>query len=115
MTKSVKIVFLSIIALFLVYLGYSVYTSSQADTVTFSKFDINSTASKMIKVEILKEKGITPNSEGGVTFYAKDKDGVEKKISLGKEFPAGNDIPKSVTLTGHLHADHFHATEAEFD
>ena len=44
MTKRVKLVFLSIIALFLVYLGYSVYTSSQADTVTFNKFDINSTA-----------------------------------------------------------------------
>ena len=115
MTKSVKLAFLTIIFLFLAYLGYSVYTSSQADSVTFSKFDINSTASKNIKVEIVKDKGIIPNPDGGVTFYAKDREGIEKKVSLGKELPPGNDYSKKVTLTGHLHSDHFHATEAEFD
>ena len=115
MTKRVKLVFLSIIALFLVYLGYSVYTSSQADTVTFNKFDINSTASKMIKVKIIQEKGIVPNQDGSVTFYAKDREGTEKKISLSKEFPIDGDKSKSITLTGHLHGDYFHATEAVFD
>jgi hypothetical protein len=115
MTKKVKLVFLTIIILFLAYLGYSVYNSSQADTVTFSKFDVNSTASKNIKVEINKEKGFTPNQDGSVTFYGKDKDGIEKKITLGKELPSGINNSKTVTLTGHLHGDYFHATEAEFD
>ncbi len=115
MTKQVKFVLLSIVVLFLVYLGYSVYTASQSDSVTFSKFDINSTASKNIKVEILHEKGITPNPDGSVTFYAKDREGTEKKVSLGKELPAGGDYTKKVTLTGHLHSDHFHATDVIFD
>lgn len=115
MSKQVKFVLLSIVALFLVYLGYSVYTASQSDSVTFSKFDINSTASKNIKVEIVKEKGITPSPDGGVVFYAKDREGTEKKVSLGKELPTGGDYSKKVTLTGHLHSDHFHATDAVFD
>mgnify|MGYP001559117372 CR=1 FL=1 len=115
MTKRVKLVFLTIIFLFLAYLGYSFYTSSQSDTVTFNKFDINSTASKMIKVEIIQEKGITPNQEGGVTFYVKDREGTEKKVTLGKEIPSGSNNSKFVTLTGHLPGDYFHATEAEFD
>ena len=115
MTRPVKIFLLSIVALFLVYLGYSVYTASQSDSVTFSKFDINSTASKNIKVEIVKEKGITPSPDGGVVFYAKDREGTEKKVSLGKELPSGGDYSKKVTLTGHLHSDHFHATDAVFD
>lgn len=115
MTKQVKFILLSIVILFLVYLGYSVYTASQPDTVTFSKFDINSTASKNIKVEIIHEKGITSSPEGGVIFYAKDREGTEKKVLLGMEMPAGGDYSKKVILTGHLHSDHFHATDAVFD
>jgi hypothetical protein len=48
-------------------------------------------------------------------FYAKDREGTEKKVSLGKELQTGGDYSKKVTLTGHLHSDHFHATDAVFD
>jgi hypothetical protein len=115
MKRSVKLSILAIVVLFAIYLAYGILTSTSEAIGTFDKFDINSTASKDIKVEIVLEKGITPNQEGGVIFFAKDKNGVEKKISLGKELPPLNNETKFVTLTGHLHSDHFHATEAEFD
>lgn len=115
MTKSRKLIILSVIILFLVYLGYSVYNTSKEGTGSFDNFDINSTANKNIKVEIVHEKGFTPNPEGGITFFVKDKNGIEKKVTLGKELPPGINNSKTVTLTGHLHGDYFHATEASLD
>ena len=115
MSRNVKLVFVSVIVFFAIFIIYSAYTTSKEGTESFSKFDVNSTASKNIKVQILHEKGITPNPEGGVIFYVKDKSGTEKKVSLGKELPSGYKDEKTVILTGHLHGDYFHATEAVFD
>jgi hypothetical protein len=115
MTKSVKLIILAIVLIFLAYLGYSVYFTSKEGTESFDKFDVNSTASKNIKVELVQEKGFTPNQEGGVTFFVKDRNGVEKKVILGKELPPGIKNSKTATLTGHLHGDYFHATDAELD
>ena len=115
MTKQLKLIILSVIILFVVYLIYNVYNTSKEGSGSFDNFDINSTANKNIKVEIVHEKGFTPNQEGGVTFFVKDKNGVEKKVTLGKELPPDISKYKTVTLTGHLHSDHFHATDAELD
>lgn len=115
MTRSVKLIIPAIIIVFLAYLGYSVYFTSKEGTESFSKFDINSTAGKNIKVVLVQEKGFTPNQEGGVTFFVRDKNGVEKKVILGKELPPGIKNSKTAILTGHLHSDYFHATEVELD
>ncbi len=115
MSKQVKLIFLSIAVLFVIYLVYSTYTASKEGTESFTKFDANSTANKNIKVELVHEKGFIPNPEGGVIFYVKDKSGIEKKVNLGKELPAGAKESKVVTLTGHLHGDYFHATDAVLD
>lgn len=112
MKKSIKLIFLSVIIAFVVYLAYSVYFTSKEGTESFSKFDVNSTANKNINVQFVQDKGITPNQDGGVTFFAKDKTGAEKKIVLGKEPPPGIEKSKSITLTGHSHGDYFHAVEA---
>ncbi len=115
MTKSLKLIIFSVIFLFLVYLGYSIYNTTKEGTGSFSEFDVNSTANKNIKVELVQEKGITPNKEGGVSFYVKDKNGIEMNVVLGKELPPGINDSKTVTLTGHSHGDYFHATEVEPD
>jgi hypothetical protein len=115
MTKPVKRIILIIVVLFLAYLGYSVYTTSKEGTESFGNFDTNSTANKNIKVELLHEKGFNPNPDGGVSFYVKDRSGIIKKVSLGKEFPEDLKKLKTVTLTGHLHGDYFHATEVASD
>jgi hypothetical protein len=115
MTKQLKIVIFSVITLFVLYVIYSVYTTSKEGSGSFSDFDVNSTANKNIKVELIQEKGVSQNPGGGVVFYAKDRIGIEKKIVLDKELPSGYNNSKTVTLMGHLHPDHFHATEAEID
>ena len=89
MTKSKKLIILSVIILFVVYLVYSVYFTSKEGTGSFNDFDINSTANKNIKVELVQEKGFKPNQEGGVTFFVKDKNGIEKNVIFGKELPPG--------------------------
>lgn len=111
MTKQVKLIIMGIVVLFLIYLGYSVYFTSKEGTESFGNFDINSTANKNIKVELLVEKGFTSSPDGGVSFYVKDRSGIIKKVTLGKEFPGEIKKAGTITLTGHLHGDYFHATE----
>jgi hypothetical protein len=83
MSKSGKIVVLSAVVLFIMYLGYNVYFTTKEGTGSFSDFDINSTANKNIKVELVQEKG--SESGRGSNFFVKDKNGVEKMVTLGKE------------------------------
>lgn len=115
MTKSIKTIVGIIVILFIGYLFYTVYFTSKEGTASFTDFDINSTANKNIRVELIHEKGFKPNQEGGVTFFVKDKNGTEKQVNLGKELPSGVENSKQIILTGHLHPDYFHATEAELD
>jgi hypothetical protein len=111
MPKKVKLIIMVIVGLFLVYLGYSVYFTSKEGTESFGNFDTNSTANKNIKVELLMEKGFTASPDGGVSFYVKDRSGIIKKVTLGKAFPEELKKAGTITLTGHLHGDYFHATE----
>lgn len=113
MTRKIKTIITAAVIIFVIYLLYSVYHTSKEGSGTFSDFDINSTANKNIKVELVQEKGITPNTQGGVTFYVKDKDGIIKMVSLAKELPVGIEKSKTIILSGHLHGDYFHATEVE--
>ena len=115
MTKTKKIIIFSVIVLFLVFLAYNIYNTSKEGTGSFSDFDVNSTANKNIKVEVVQEKGFIQNQEGGVTFFVKDKNGIEMNVVLGKKLPPNINNSKTVTLTGHSHGDYFHATEVEPD
>ncbi len=115
MTKQVKLIIIGILVLFLIYLGYSVYFTSKEGTESFDNFDTNSTANKNIKVELLMEKGFTPSPDGGISFFVKDRSGIIKKVTLGKAFPEELKKESTITLTGHLHGDYFHATEVSAD
>lgn len=111
MNKNIKIIIGAVVVLFIGYLLYSVYNTAKDGTESFGNFDINSTANKNIKVELLVEKGITPNPGGGASFYVKDRAGIIKKVTIEKELPAGFDKAKTITLMGHLHGDYFHAAD----
>jgi hypothetical protein len=115
MTKQRKLILLIVIILFTAFLAYNIFTTTSEGTGSFENFDINSTANKNIKVELVHEKGITPDQQGGVTFFVKDKKGIEKKVTLGTPLPPDISKYKTITLKGHLHGDYFHATEAEVD
>ena len=115
MTKSIRTIIAVIIILFLAYLAYSVYFTSMEGMESFNDFDINSTASKNIRVELIREKGITQNEGGGTTFYVKDKKGIEMKVVIGKELHPQIINSQEITLTGHSHGDYFHASDATTD
>lgn len=111
MTKQVKIIIAVIIGIFLIWVFWSVYNTSKEGTESFGNFDINSTANKNIRVELLKEKGITPSAGGGASFFVKDRAGIIKKVTIEKELPAGFEDAKVLNLLGHLHGDYFHAAD----
>ncbi|MBL8016381.1 MAG: hypothetical protein JNK43_03855 [Ignavibacteria bacterium] len=115
MNKNIKILIAGIVVLFAIYLIYGISSSTSEAIGTFDKFDVNSTASKDIKVEIVHEKGVTTNPEGGMMFFVKDKNGDVKKVTLDMELPQLNNDHRFITLRGHLHGDYFHATSAELD
>lgn len=115
MTKQRKLILIIVLILFIAFLAYNIITTSSEGTGSFENFDINSTANKNIKVELLHEKGFIPDQQGGVIFFVKDKKGIEKKVTLGTPLPPDISNYKTVTLKGHLHGDYFHATEAELD
>ncbi|HAX48033.1 MAG TPA: hypothetical protein PK605_08420 [Ignavibacteria bacterium] len=111
MNKNVKIIIGAIAVLFIAYVIYNVYNTAKDGTESFGNFDTNSTANKHIKVELLKEKGITPSAGGGASFFVKDRAGIIKKVTIEKELPPGFENAVNITLMGHLHGDYFHATE----
>lgn len=111
MTKQAKLIIAIIAAVFVSWVLWEVYKTSEQGTESFGNFDINSTANKNIKVDLLYEKGITPVQGGGVSFYVKDRAGIIKKVTYEKELPAGFENAKTINLLGHLHGDYFHAAE----
>lgn len=103
----VPILFISLIAII-----YFTYFSSAEGLGAFSEFDPNNNASKDIRVEIVKEKGINKDAASGQSiFYAKDKNGVIFLIQAPLELPASIETNYKVTLRGHIHKDYFHAHE----
>jgi len=83
---------------------------------TFSDFDTNNNASKDITVEFVREKGIQHDTRSGISeFYAKDKKGQIVLIQGPLPLPEGIENSSSITLTGHLHNDYFHAHEVVLD
>lgn len=111
MTKQVKVTIGVIASIFLAWVLWSVYNTSKEGTESFGNFDINSTANKNIRVELLKDKGITPSAGGGASFFVKDRAGIIKKVTIEKELPAGFENAKTLNLLGHLHGDYFHAAD----
>jgi len=95
---------------------YMSYFAPGKLTGAFSDFDTNNNASKSITVEFVKEKGIQHDTNSGTSvFYAKDKNGQVVLIQGPLPVPEGIENSSSVTLSGHLHNDYFHAHEVVLD
>ena len=78
----------------------------------YSNFDTNNNGNKEIKVVLVQEKGIQsdPASQSS-TFYASDAKGVQQLVQAPYPLPNGIEQSDIIILRGHLHEDHFHATE----
>ena len=99
---------LPLLVIAIIALVYFVYFSKEG-LGSFSDFDVNNSASKDIKVEILHEKGINNNA-----FFVIDKTGKEVLVNAD-HLPSGIESAKVVVLRGHLNKDSFHAHDVLLD
>ena len=109
--KKFTIPFLLIAIIAVIYLTYF---AGNKGLGSFASFDTNNNANKEIRVKIIQERGINLDRQNGtVTFYASDKNGIQQLVQA----PVNEKIndAKIVLLRGHLHEDHFHATELELE
>ena len=91
-----------------IILIYFSYFAPSNELGSFSNFDPGSEINQAVNVELVKNKNFRRNANGAImAFYAKDKQGVEKMISLHEPAPAGFENAEVVELFGHFHGDSF--------
>jgi len=112
MVKIYKKLILPILLLFVVYLVYTTYFAPKQGLGSFRDFSTNNTASRKIRVQVIHERGFAIDPKGeGASFFAKDRAGIEMKISALNGLPEGMDTARTVVLNGHLHQNNFEASE----
>ncbi|HVO75734.1 MAG TPA: hypothetical protein VMT35_17025 [Ignavibacteriaceae bacterium] len=93
---------------------YSTYFSPKEGLGSFSDFDTNNSANKDIKVMLLAEKGISRDTQNGITtFYVVDNKGNQELVQAPLDIPGNIKSAQQLILKGHLHPDHFHAVEVK--
>lgn len=102
------------IILIVILLIYFAYFNTGSRLGSFSSFDTNNNANKDIVVQLVKDKKIEQSPEG-FQFFVKDKDGKEVLVAAPADLPENFQDADKIILTGHLHPDHFHATEVKLE
>ncbi len=100
--------FLPAMVVTVLLLIYFLYFAPSAELGLFSKFSSDSEVNQRINVVMVKSKRIGKDSKGEIlSFYAKDKNNVEVKISLHE--PASKEIlvAEVIELLGHMHGTDF--------
>ena len=106
--KQLQKLILPLLVITILALVYFIYFSSE-DLGTFSDFDVNNSASKDIKVQVLQDRGINNN-----TFYVADITGKIVMVQTD-HLPPGIESAQIVVLRGHLNKESFHAHEILLD
>lgn len=110
MQKLQKLI-LPVLILFIILILYFVYFGSKG-LGSFDDFDTNSNANLDISVRVADNREIEINQAQGTSiFYAVDRNGKTVKVSAPASLPDGIGPGMEIILHGHLHTDHFHATE----
>ena len=108
--KILQKLILPLLIIVVIALVYIVYFSPQKGLGSFADFDTNNTAVKDIKVQILLDRGINNNKDGGANFYVVDKAGTVVLVQAD-HIPSGIESAEIIVLRGHLNKDNFHAHE----
>lgn len=106
--KHLQKLILPLLVISIIALVYFVYFSAEG-LGTFSDFDINNSASKDIKVQVLQDRGFNNN-----TFYVADITGKIVMVQTD-HLPPGIETVQIVVLRGHLNKESFHAHEVLLD
>jgi len=104
-----KLILPLLVGLF-VFITYVFYFEPKPELGKFSSFDPNNTASREIKVKLLKEKGIDKTGMEAVYWVI---DGENKEMMITgpspDELPEGFYEAEIIILFGHLSPNGFHA------
>jgi len=91
---------------------YFTYFAPTKELGSFSKFEGGSEINQQINVSVVKENGFERDAKGGIiSFYAKDKDNLEIKITLHEPAPEEIVNAEVVELMGHMHGNSFVASK----
>ena len=102
---------LPIISAAVLGLIYYIYFAPTKELGSFSKFGGGSEINQQINVSVVKENGFERDAKGGIiSFYAKDKDNLEIKITLHEPAPEEIVNAEVVELLGHMHGNSFTAS-----
>ena len=110
--KNISKLILPVIIIAVIGLIYYTYFAPSDELGDFSKFSAGSEINQNINVAVVKSKAFERDKSGGIiSFYAKDKNNVEVKITLHE--PAAEEIvnTKVIELMGHLHGNSFVASK----
>ncbi len=113
--KILQKLILPVLLLLVFFLVYTIYFSPSKGLGSFSDFDPNNNAVKDIKVQLVPDRSINKDSQGGATFYTSDKGGNVVLVNADK-VPAEIESAKVLILRGHLSQDNsFHAHDVLLD
>ena len=106
--KHLQKLILPLLVISVIALVYFIYFSAEG-LGAFSDFDINNSASKDIKVQVLQDRGFNNN-----TFYVADITGKIVMVQTD-HLPPGIESAQIIVLRGHLNKESFHAHEVLLD
>ena len=107
-----KLILPSLVILILAML-YFLYFAPSDELGKFSKYDSNNNASMPIIVKLVKDRGISRNTDGSYSFYVIDGDNKVMPVNGLESLPPGMDDAKSMVLMGHMSGESFHAHGVE--
>ncbi len=89
---------------------YFIYFAPSKELGSFSKFGGGSEINQQINVSVVKENGFERDADGKiVSFYARDINNLEIKITLHEPAPEEIVNAEVVELMGHMHGGNFTA------
>lgn len=110
-----KLILPFLVGLFILIV-YLFYFDTKDDLGKFSSFDPNNSASKEIRVKLLKDRGIDKAGAEAI-YYVVD---AENKVMMifgpsPDKLPEGFDNAEIITILGHLSGNGFHAHSVKIE
>jgi hypothetical protein len=106
-----KLIFPIIIALVIMVIYYTYFVPSN-ELGSFSKFSSGAEINQRINVRVVKSMEFEKDANGNInSFYAKDLNNVEVKVTLHEPIPAVILNAEVIELLGHMHENSFTAAK----
>lgn len=114
--KNLQKLILPLLIIIVISVIYFMYFDQKGELGSFANFDTNNSANKDIVVKIEIKRGIqTDLKNNAAVFYVSDKNETIQLVQASLPLPEGIENSETIKLNGHLHEDHFHATEVTID